>query len=181
MRLVIHHNKGSFSERWIAYCDERRIPYTTVNCLKTDIMQQLAGADGLLWHWNHQDPAEVLAARHVVLAAETLGLVVFPSTPTCWHFDDKIAQKYLLEAMGAPLVPTYVFYELEEARRWIDSASFPKVFKLRKGAGSQNVRLVRDREEARVLAKRAFFERISTGASVLARRPQTLPSCAAPG
>jgi len=156
MRLAIHHNKGSFSERWIAYCEERRIPYTAVNCLKTDIMQQLTLSDGLLWHWNHQDPAEILVARHVIVAAEMLGMVVFPSTPTCWHFDDKVAQKYLLEAVNAPLVSTYVFYNLETALHWIDGASFPKVFKLRKGAGSENVRLVGNREEARVLAKRAF-------------------------
>ena len=156
MRLAIHHNKGSFSERWQAYCDKHQIPYTLVNCLDTNIIQQLGRADGLLWHWNHQDPAEILIARHVVLAAETAGLVVFPSTRTCWHFDDKVAQKYLLEAVGAPLAPTHIFFKIEDAVKWIDDASFPKVFKLRKGAGSQNVRLVRTRDEARVLAKTAF-------------------------
>ena len=39
---------------------------------------------------------------------------------------------------------------------WIDRASFPKVFKLRKGAGSSNVKLVHSATEARALAKRAF-------------------------
>jgi glutathione synthase/RimK-type ligase-like ATP-grasp enzyme len=95
-------------------------------------------------------------ARQVIMAAEAMGVAVFPSTATCWHFDDKIAQKYLLEAIGAPLVPTYVFYELSEALQWIDGAVFPKVFKLRRGAASLNVRLVRHAQEARTLAKQAF-------------------------
>jgi glutathione synthase/RimK-type ligase-like ATP-grasp enzyme len=95
-------------------------------------------------------------ARHVIRAAEAMGVVVFPNTPTCWHFDDKVAQKYLLEAVGAPLVPTYVFYDLSEALQWIDRAVFPKVFKLRIGAASLNVRLVRHAQEARTLAKQAF-------------------------
>jgi glutathione synthase/RimK-type ligase-like ATP-grasp enzyme len=90
------------------------------------------------------------------MAAEAMGVAVFPNTSTCWHFDDKVGQKYLLEAVGAPLVPTYVFYDLSEALQWIKGAVFPKVFKLRTGAGSSNVRLVRHAQEAHTLAKQAF-------------------------
>jgi glutathione synthase/RimK-type ligase-like ATP-grasp enzyme len=156
INLAIHHRPGSFSDRWVSYCEEQQIPYTLVNCLGTDIIHKLTSVDGLLWHWNHQDPSAQLAARHVLMAAETLGTTVFPNTATSWHFDDKVAQKYLLEAIGAPLVPSYVFYELEEARQWIESASFPMVFKLRTGAGSTNVRLVRSRAQAHVLVNQAF-------------------------
>lgn len=155
-QVAIHHRKGSFSDRWIAYCELQGIPYKLVNCLDTDIMKQLSSSVALLWHWNHGDPRDQLMARHVIMAATAMGVKVFPSVSTCWHFDDKIAQKYLLEAIGAPLVPTYVLYDLEEALYWIDRASFPKVFKLRKGAGSTNVKLVRSAAEARALAERAF-------------------------
>lgn len=156
VRLAIHHREGGFSDRWISYCDSQGIQYKIVNCLDSDIVEQLRSSDALLWHWSHGDPREQLIARSVIMAAETMGVKVFPSTPTCWHFDDKIAQKYLLEAIGAPLVPTYVFYDLKETLKWIDQASFPKVFKLRKGAGSSNVRLAHNAPEARALAKRAF-------------------------
>ena len=155
-QVAIHHRKGSFSDRWIAYCEQQGIPYKAVNCLDSDIMKQLSSSDALLWHWVHLDPREQLMARDVITAAETMGLKVFPSTATCWHFDNKIAQKYLLEAIGAPFISTYVFYDLKEALSWIDRASFPKVFKLRKGAGSSNVRLVHSAAEARALAERAF-------------------------
>jgi hypothetical protein len=42
------------------------------------------------------------------------------------HFDDKIAQKYLLEAVEAPLAPSYVFFHKEDALGWISQATFPK-------------------------------------------------------
>lgn len=155
-QVAIHHRKGSFSDRWIAYCELQGILYKIVNCLDSDIVRDLSSSDALLWHWDHGDPRDQLMARNVIMAAETMGVKVFPSTATCWHFDDKLAQKYLLEAIGAPLVPTYVFYELKEALHWVDHASFPKVFKLRKGAGSSNVRLVHSASEARALAERAF-------------------------
>jgi glutathione synthase/RimK-type ligase-like ATP-grasp enzyme len=90
------------------------------------------------------------------MSVEAMGMVIFPNISTCWHFDDKVAQKYLLEAARAPLVPTFINYDLKEALQWIDKASFPKVFKLRGGAGSSNVRLVRTSDEARALAKQAF-------------------------
>jgi glutathione synthase/RimK-type ligase-like ATP-grasp enzyme len=156
VQLAIHPHEGSFSGRWLAYCDEHKIPYRLVNCLDSALIAQLASVDALLWHWNHQDPSAQLMARQVIMAAEAMGVAVFPNTATCWHFDDKIAQKYLLEAIGAPLVPTYVFYDLSEALQWIDGAVFPKVFKLRRGAASLNVRLVRHAQEARTLAKQAF-------------------------
>ncbi|MDF0677236.1 MAG: hypothetical protein P0120_23305 [Nitrospira sp.] len=155
-QVAIHHREGSFSDRWIAYCELQGIQYKVVNCLDSDIMKQLSSSGALLWHWQHGDPREQLIARSVITAAETMGVKVFPGTSTCWHFDDKIAQKYLLEAIDAPLVPTYVFYNLKEALNWIDRASFPKVFKLRKGAGSSNVKLVQSATEARAIAERAF-------------------------
>lgn len=154
--VAIHHRTKSFSDRWIEYCEIHAIPYKVVNCLDSDIIEQLTSCDCLLWHWSHGDPREQLAARHVIMAAETMGIKVFPSSSTCWYFDDKLAQKYLLEAIGAPLVPTYVFYDLPETLGWIDQASYPKVFKLRRGAGSSNVKLVRSAAEARALAERAF-------------------------
>jgi glutathione synthase/RimK-type ligase-like ATP-grasp enzyme len=156
MQLAINHRTGSFSERWIAYCDQHQIPYSLVNCLDTDIIEKLAANSALLWHWHQDNAKEILVAPKVLTAAEAMGIVVFPNMATCWHFDDKVAQKYLLEAVGAPLVPTHIFYELDESLRWIDDARFPKVFKLRKGAGSANVRLVRTRTEGRALAKQAF-------------------------
>lgn len=155
-QVAIHHREGSFSDRWIAYCEQQHIPYKVVDCLGSDIIKQLSSSCALLWHWVHGDPREQLMARDLITAVEAMGIKVFPSTSTCWHFDNKIAQKYLLEAIGAPLVPTYVFYDLEEAFCWIDRASFPKVFKLRKGAGSSNVKLVHNAAEARALAERAF-------------------------
>jgi hypothetical protein len=85
-----------------------------------------------------------------------MGLTVFPDTRTGWHFDDKVAQKYLLEAVGAPLVPTHLFYEERLALEWAARADFPKVFKLRRGGGSANVRLVPDRRSAEALVRRAF-------------------------
>jgi glutathione synthase/RimK-type ligase-like ATP-grasp enzyme len=154
--IAIHHRRRGFSTRWIEYCEQHAIPYKMVDCLDSGILEQLRGVDALLWSWGHADAADRLVARSLILAAESMGLLVFPDTATCWHFDDKIAQKFLLEAVGAPLVPVQVFYQQGPALQWISSTSFPKVFKLRSGAGSSNVRLVKTARQAANLVKRAF-------------------------
>lgn len=155
MKLAIDHRKNTFSERWIEYCDKNNITYKIVDCYRNDIFKQLADCDGLLWHWGFNDFRSALCSRQITLSLEKMGTPVFPNYSTSWHFDDKVGQKYFLEAIDAPLVPSHIFYSKKEALEWIKNAEFPKVFKLSGGAGSRNVRLVAKRE-AKHLAKKAF-------------------------
>lgn len=158
MKIAIHDTPGSFSDRWIRYCQENKIDFKKVNCYDTDIIQQLDDCVGLMWQWNQNDYKAILFARQLTHSLERKGIKVFPDTNTSWHFDDKLGQKYLLESIGAPLVQSYVFYSEKEALNWIDKATFPKVFKLRGGAGSLNVMLIKNKRKARTLAKKAFHE-----------------------
>ncbi|KAF0195917.1 MAG: hypothetical protein FD166_2644 [Bacteroidetes bacterium] len=157
MKLAIHHiESGTFSERWIDYCIQREIPYKPVNCYDSDIIAQINDCDALLWHHNHVLPKDVLFARQLLVSVESSGKSVFPDYRTGWHFDDKLGQKYLMEALNLPLVPSYSFYSKPDAITWFKTTSFPKVFKLRGGAGSKNVMLVRNMHEALSIADKAF-------------------------
>lgn len=154
--IAIHTRSGPFAAEWIARCTALGIPFKPVDCFATDIVEQVRDCSALLWHWPHHDFSAQLLARQLLRSVEEMGLAVFPNTASCWHYDDKVGQKYLLEAIGAPLVPAYVFYDRETALQWVDGATFPKVWKLRGGAASQNVRLVASREVARKLILRSF-------------------------
>ena len=168
IRLAIHHEPCSFSGRWLEYCRELGIEHEIVNAFENDIISRLAGFDGFLWHFTNNEPTDLLMARHVLTVAEHMGLSVFPNTATCWHFDDKIAQKYLLEAIGVPMVPTYVFYEKNSALAWLENATFPLVRKLRRGAGSFNVGLVEDFPAGRKFCNQMFGKGISPALRVFA-------------
>src|SRR5690606_9989091 len=95
-------------------------------------------------------------AKYLLFSLEQAGLKVFPNFNTNWHFDNKLAQKYLLEAIGAPLVKSYVFYTKKEALEWAKTTIYPKVFKLKGGAGAQNVKLARNEKEAMRLINKSF-------------------------
>lgn len=156
MKIAIHHKKNDFSSKWVEYCKDNFINYKIVNCYNNDIVNQLADCDALMWHFHHQHPKDVLFAKQLLYSLQMDGKVVFPDFNTAWHFDDKVGQKYLLEAVGAPIVPSYVFYDEQKALQWTETVTFPKVFKLRGGSGSNHVQLVQNRQKAQKLINQAF-------------------------
>lgn len=156
MKIAIQKTTNSFSDRWINYCEEKKIPYKIVNCYDSEILTQLVDCDGLMWHWTLNDYKAALFARQLALSLEKKGVKVFPDVNTAWHYDDKVGQKYLLEAIGAPTINSYIFYSKKEAVDWLEKTNFPKVFKLRGGAGSVNVSIIKNKKKARRLINKAF-------------------------
>ncbi len=154
--IAIHKSESGFHPLWVAYCQKNDIPFKLVDCHSNNLIADLKDCKALLWHHHQGSPKDLNIAKPILFALEQAGINVFPDFNTNWHFDDKVGQKYLLEAIGAPLVPSYVFVEEQKALLWIKKTTFPKVFKLRGGAGSANVRLVHSAHEAKNLIKKAF-------------------------
>lgn len=154
--IAIVQKNESFSDGWIDYCLSNGIEFKTVNPYADDLISQLGGCEVFMWHWHQSDYRDRLIAISVIRALEAIGIKCFPNLNTCLHFDDKIAQKYLLEAKGASLVPSYVFYDKQSALAWLEGTTWPKVFKLRGGAGASNVKLVSSYREAKRYVLKAF-------------------------
>jgi glutathione synthase/RimK-type ligase-like ATP-grasp enzyme len=158
MKIAIHDNKKEryFSYRWINYCKSNNISFKIVDAYDSNIVQQVSDCEAFMWHHSNYDYRDALFAKQLIYSIQQSGKKVFPDFQTSWHFDDKVGQKYLLESINAPLVPSYVFYTKREAIDWIKRTSFPKVFKLRGGSGSSNVKLVKNSKHAKRLVKKAF-------------------------
>lgn len=168
LKLAINHSDQPklWSARWIEYCRGNGINCEIVDGYSTDIVRQLRGFDGLLWHVDQDNWRDMIVGRMVLLAAERMGLGVFPDFSTCCHFDDKLFQKYILEAADIPLIPTYAFFHEERALEWLRTASYPLVGKLRRGAASYNVRLLANRSQAEAYCRRMFSNGFSSVVSV---------------
>lgn len=156
MKIGIQKTPRGFAKKWIEYCDEQNIPYKLIDVYSSDAIAQLKDCDAFMWHTDHLSRKDYQVAKRLLTAVEHSGKICFPSIYENWHYDDKVAQKYLLEAIDAPLIPSYVFYEEQEALDWASNTTWPKVFKLTGGAGSSNVRLIHSEKEARKIIHRAF-------------------------
>ena len=156
MKVAICPRNNSFSERWISYCQQNNIEYKLVNPYANDVVNQVSGCTAFMWHFHQGDYRDMQFAKSLIRSLETKGVRCFPDSNTCWHFDDKVAQKYLMETVDVPLVPSYVFYTKTEALQWANTTTYPKVFKLKGGAGANNVMLARTKKNAVSLIKQSF-------------------------
>ena len=168
LRLIAIHNSGDWNAKWIEYCQERSIPYKALNCYDSGIIDQIRDCSGLMWRFMHSVPEDILAARNVLNAAEAMGLKVYPNSRTNWHYDDKLSQKYLFEALELSAAPSWAFFDFGKAMGFARDCALPIVAKLRCGACSYNVRLLEDRRHVYSYVRRMFSKGFSPAPAPLA-------------
>lgn len=161
MRIAVHYPDGNvehgFATRWIEALKESNVEVVPLDFLNTNIISQVRGCDGAMWHWYHFSPVDRQAAPRILTAIGTvLDIPVFPNHATGWHYDDKVAQHYMFDAVEAPKIPSWVFWRREDALDFINKCKYPIVCKLAIGAGSQNVLKLDSMAEARHIVDRLF-------------------------
>lgn len=183
MRVAIHQNKEIFhhstnwSKAWIEYCEDNGIEYRIVDCFDYNIFKILNKYDCLLWHFNNYSLQEMLFARSILISAKNMGLKVFPDDNTSWHFDDKIAEMYLLKSAAAPVPSFWTFYTKKELKKWLEGeCEYPVVAKLRCGSGSGNVKLLNNKNELLEYGERMFRLGIKPVPKVLFKTKSNLKS-----
>lgn len=153
--IYIHTTSWSFP--WIEYCKKNGLNYKIVNCYDSDFINQIKEFDVLLWHFGNYSLQDMLFARSILNTAQNMGLKVFPDFNTAWHFDDKVAEYYLLKSVNAPVPESWVFYNKKDCLQWINkSVQLPVIAKLRTGSGSNNVKLLKSKYSAENYVKRMF-------------------------
>lgn len=164
MKILINHNTSkpvhtaSWTRGWIEYCEKHSIDYDVLDIMQEHEIEKLREYDAILWHFGNYTYEHMLEARSILNAAAKLGLKVFPNIDESWHFDDKIAEMYALQAVGAPIPASQVHYSMESLKKALENGeiTFPVVAKLRTGSGSHNVKLIKSRSHLMRYARRMF-------------------------
>lgn len=168
--LAIHERGDSFDVKWSEYCDISNIEYIKVDIFSNDLLARLreSKVNAFLFNLPINDLKTQLFAANISRTIALMGIKVFPCDSSHWHFDDKVAQKYLFESLGVPMCPTWVFYDKNEALEWVSTTKLPKVFKLRRGAGSYNVQLIESASQARSIVEKMFGAGIKPVSTIFA-------------
>ena len=146
----------SYSEKWNEWFASRGVTVKVLDLLAEDAIRQAAQCDGVMWRWVHSWQFKQSAQSILNSVEFGLNVPVFPRAATSWHYDEKVSQAYLLNALGVETPKTWVFWDKAKAVSWADSAPYPVVFKLSVGAGSSNILLIHNRDEAVSLIERMF-------------------------
>jgi glutathione synthase/RimK-type ligase-like ATP-grasp enzyme len=140
---------NSSSPKYAAILQKAGHEVRWVDIFKSDIVSQVQGCHGFIWRHGHHSTMVRVAKLVLPVLERELGLMMYPDQRTCWHYDDKLAQKLLFEAHAVPAPKTWVFWDnVDAALEFARSAQYPLVLKLASGAASQNVRLLRGFDEA---------------------------------
>ncbi len=128
-----------------------------------DFWEKVAELDLFIYQWEHYDGPRQIAKAIIPIIQYEMKIPCFPNWETSWHFDDKIKQYYLLKQHGLPIIESYIFWEKDDALEWLKSAELPVVFKLKVGAGSSNIILVKHKTNARRLISKMFSKGLISG------------------
>ena len=137
------------------------IPFIELHIDEQDFWDKVKKVDLFLFRWAHVDNDHQLVHTILPVIENYLSVKCFPDLNTCWHYDDKVRQYYLLKSLEYPVVESYIFWQKENALEWAKHADYPVVFKLKKGAGSENVILLNNYPETKKIISRMFGKGMS--------------------
>ncbi len=151
----------SFSHRWEELASFAGHEVVIVDAYDDGLFDALRHCDGFMWYfWNASFNSD-LGKRLMLAIHHGMQQPTFPNWQTCWTFEDKYAQRYLLEAVDIPMPKSWVFWTRDSAREFANKAEYPLVMKLAFGITSNNVRLILDRKQAHYLIDRLFHDGMS--------------------
>ncbi|MGO2103523.1 MAG: ATP-grasp domain-containing protein [Psychroflexus halocasei] len=167
-----------WNKPWMEFAKENNISYTILNPDDWDLIEKLKPVDVVLWHFSGYSFTEMLISKSILFSAKAMGKKIFPDFNDVWHFDDKVAETYLLQGINAPLPNSLMFYDMESVNNFLDSSKskFPYVAKLRNGSGSHNVKMIQNKEELIKYAKIMFTKGFSSAPSLLYKTTSNIKS-----
>lgn len=184
MKIAILYNREeklhttNWSLAWQQYCEANHLSYTVVNPYQMGVVKILMNFDIILWHYSNYSFKDMLMARNILNTLEGRGKKVFPSSKDAWHFDDKLAETYLLESVEAPIPHSYYYYNIEDVKQAIQEKklSFPIIAKLRNGSGSHNVKKIDSPSELLKYSSKMFTSGLNSAPSLLYKASSNIQS-----
>lgn len=155
---------SEWSKKYVAILEFNSIDWELLSIDDLDFWERLRTCSHFIYHWGGSSDAHQKAHTILPVIEFELGIPIFPDWQLSWHYDDKIKGYYLLNSLNFPTIDTNVFFNKQKAITWIENtASFPQVFKLSRGAGSNDVMMVKNKYHAKRITKKIFGKGIVSG------------------
>jgi hypothetical protein len=166
MLVGIHPNLkyrklGYETQRFVEILRFNKIDIKIISANDNSFWDTISKCNLFIFQWTHHDYYRQIARTILPIIENHLHIKCFPNFLTNWLYDDKAREFYLLKVKGFPVIDSRVLYESDSAFKFIEQAEFPLVFKLKSGAGSGMVRLVKNKKTARRYINLMFKKGVS--------------------
>lgn len=152
-----------YSQKYCEILKENNIAYETIDSHDECFWEKIKNAElylSFLWQSQHLLKQQL---PFINVIDKVLKKSCFPDWNVSWHFEDKVSQYYLLQSNGFPVIKSHVFWYEENAIKWANNTGFPKIFKLKSGAGSVNVVKIKDKKQALKIISKMFKSGLANG------------------
>lgn len=140
-------------------CEKVGVDYVILDLLSDHWMEEIrnSGIDGILVRTRGtiQEQKSMFDERLYIIQ-NYLHIPIYPSWKELFFYENKRMYAYYCEANGIPCPKTHVLYRRKDALDYIDTATFPLVFKTNGGSGGSGVDVVRNKCKAKRLVNRIF-------------------------
>jgi hypothetical protein len=153
MFVCIHPNKrlnelGYDTQRFIEILDANGISNELVFAGSQGFWEKVNQCNLFIYQWNVSDYHRQIAKSILPIIENRMKIKCYPNSTSSWIYDDKIREYYFLKQHGFPFAKCWIFYDKANTLEFVDKARYPIIFKLRSGAGSRMVRMIKNRSEA---------------------------------
>ncbi len=167
MKIGIHKDQNGRVDPYLQIYEHilnhNRIENLRIEASQPDFWEIVSSIDLIIFHWVYIDRDQQMAESLIPVIEKEIGIKCFPDWSTFWHYNNKIKQYYLLKAHNFPVIESYIFWEKTDAEAWLNDAEYPLVFKLSRGAFSQDVILVKTKVHAQKIINLMFGKGAKSG------------------
>lgn len=129
--------------------ENRNLDFKLIDIEKNDWLSQIGNIKYVIWRPNLSEPYLRQAREKLYILENILNKKVYPNQKTIWHYDNKNAEYYLAKIAGIKMPQSFISYSYEDSLDYIKNCKYPLVSKAAGGAGSRNVRLLKNLWEAK--------------------------------
>jgi len=159
---TVSSQNSPFERKFLDILAYNKINFSILNINDFDFWEKLKDIDIFIYRFGGLSSELQLASTIMPIIENQMGIKCFPDQKSCWHYDDKIKQYYLLKSADLPLTKSWVFWDKAKCINWLDTIKYPIVFKLKGGAGSTGVVLLESKKEAVKVVNKIFTSGIKS-------------------
>lgn len=138
-------------DSYIGACRALNVDYVVLDLLDSQWIKYIkeSKVDGILVRpkGNFQEHKTLFDERLRIIHYD-LGIPIYPSYNELFLYENKRMYAYWLQTYAYPHPQTHVFYNKNEATRFLKQADYPLVFKTNGGASSSGVSIIKSKHKA---------------------------------
>lgn len=162
LKIAVCINENKWHLRFYNYLSSYAPHYGNIHCEFVDInhddwIEKISNYDLVFWKPNHMGVESASYFKEKVFFIETyLKKIIVPNFNSVWHFESKVAQKYIFDSLNIPTPKTVATFDYNDALAKLQEFKMPVVLKQSTGAGSTNVSLIHSRKKALTIINQIF-------------------------